>query len=200
MVLMPGNFGTVHRVARAHSKGARLGESGGYKRNQEIQAMMNERKKRTKKILRTYDKNRNKQLEHGELKQMMSEQVKEEVPDSDVEYYLKRFDNDASGGVKKAELQDLLLCFGLYWQRKDEAHALMKKYDVNKTSSLDRGELKAMMEELFEGMSVTEEDLDFVIQEADILGDGKIDEPEIVRAVAMIDVRLEQNKQCCTFL
>lgn len=59
------------------------------------------------------------------------------------------------------------------------AAALMKKYDKNRNKSLDREELKLLLQDFNDGFKVKEDEVAFIMMVADINKDGTIKEKEI---------------------
>jgi len=136
----------------------------------------------------------------NDLKKLMEKESQGEVKDDEVEYYLRRFDKSGGGGINKDEIEGMLMSYHCYVQHKGEADTYFDKYDKSKTGALSRDELKAMMTELNDGLAVTEEEVDFVLNESDLAGDGQIERPEVVRAVTIWYAHVESEKKACCAL
>eukprot|EP00421_Protoceratium_reticulatum_P000057 CAMPEP_0168364786 /NCGR_PEP_ID=MMETSP0228-20121227/4385_1 /TAXON_ID=133427 /ORGANISM="Protoceratium reticulatum, Strain CCCM 535 (=CCMP 1889)" /LENGTH=196 /DNA_ID=CAMNT_0008377553 /DNA_START=112 /DNA_END=702 /DNA_ORIENTATION=+ len=149
-------------------------------------------------LIKENDKNFSGQLEFEQLRRLLEEESQTQIYDDEVEYYLKRFDSHGGGGINKNDLEPMLRSFRVYMKFKAKADKLFEKYRKGGKMCLEPPELTAMMTELNHGHHVTEDEVKYVLRQADLLGDGNIWRPEIVRAHAMWCNRVKhKNPACC---
>eukprot|EP00913_Durusdinium_trenchii_P025030 g23495.t1 len=86
--------------------------------------------------------------------------------------YLQEFGSDDSAG--KAP-----------FQKNTSVKVLFEKYDKSKTGKLDHEELKSLLIDLA-GRDVSQEDVDWIMAKADVLGDGMIAKIELSQADALL--------------
>eukprot|EP00435_Cladocopium_sp_Y103_P063335 s78_g24.t3 len=90
--------------------------------------------------------------------------------------------------IGKDNLMAAVTCWRVYQSsfadEKSMGVILFKKFDPEGTGYLERDQLQAMLSDLSGGQDVTEDDLDFVIDQADVLQDGKISKMELNQAIA----------------
>jgi hypothetical protein len=94
--------------------------------------------------------------------------------------------------------QAMMLAFkkyGLYLQKQGEIDSIFKQFDIDKDGYLSRHELQKALQErehtadravhgIHTELIVSEEDLDFILIQADSSSDGKIDKAEVLTALA----------------
>jgi hypothetical protein len=110
----------------------------------------------------------------------------------------------ASTSFSKPAMMHAIQKYGLYLRKRDEINTIFEKFDIDKDGYLSRMELKQALQERertanravngvhFE-LFVGEDDLDFILKEADSEGDGMIDKAEVLPALAAWeDLALEQ--------
>mmetsp|Transcript_12722 Transcript_12722/g.37035 ORF Transcript_12722/g.37035 Transcript_12722/m.37035 type:complete len:195 (+) Transcript_12722:52-636(+) len=191
-------FAAVHSAVRNKRQSGDPGEFAA--RRREAAQARRKAEKKWKKLIQEFDKNNSGSLEHEQLKSLLAAECGQEVHDDEVDYYMQRFDKSHDGGINKNEIEGVLMSFHCYMRHKPQADELFQKYDKSGSGALEQDELKAMMTELNDGLPVTAEEVRFVLSEADLLGDGKIERPEVVRAVTIWYAHVEESKGCCALL
>mmetsp|Transcript_2419 Transcript_2419/g.4139 ORF Transcript_2419/g.4139 Transcript_2419/m.4139 type:complete len:212 (-) Transcript_2419:204-839(-) len=92
--------------------------------------------------------------------------------------------------IGKDNLMSAVTCWRIYQSsfadEKSMGVILFKKFDPENTGKLNRDQLQALLEDLTadDDDQVTEEDVDFVLDRADILRDGTISKMELNQAIA----------------
>mmetsp|Transcript_46615 Transcript_46615/g.57242 ORF Transcript_46615/g.57242 Transcript_46615/m.57242 type:complete len:130 (+) Transcript_46615:2-391(+) len=71
---------------------------------------------------------------------------------------------------------------------------LFEKHDKSKTGKLDQEELRCLLVDLA-GSEVQQQDLDWIMAKADVLGDGFIDKIELSQAIALWLQRLADDAE-----
>jgi Ca2+-binding EF-hand superfamily protein len=132
----------------------------------------------------------------------MDSSTPEGTPPSDAEvaFIQKVADKSGDGCVARREFEIALRTWGTYTSKRAEIESVMKKHDKSGTGKLEIEELQAYLTELNGGKSVSREEADWVLQEADYFGDGAIQQPELLMATAAWyqHVELKQSSGCCS--
>eukprot|EP00960_Hanusia_phi_P017927 527185-Hanusia_phi.AAC.2 len=68
---------------------------------------------------------------------------------------------------------------------KDVIDEVFEKHDVDKDGSLNRDQLKTLLMELNDNIMPTDEEVKWVLDHADVIGDGVIDKPELMKAISL---------------
>merc|ERR1719191_1168322 len=105
--------------------------------------------------------------------------------DDQVEFCLKVADKAGDGAINPDELQELLTCWRTFAEHRQEFEDAMAKYDVSKTGTLLRDEVKMYLTDLNGGKLVTDKEVDWVMKQADVLGDGQLNKMELQRATSI---------------
>lgn len=156
-----------------------------------------------KQLIKKYDTNGSGQLEADQLKEFLkslAEKNGQTVYDDEVKYIMDRYDKNAGGGIGSDEIAGAIFCFECHMRTKTKFDPLFDKYDTRKDGKLNKDELKKLLEELNQGVPVSDEDVDYVMKEADLLGSGSVERPELARAVALWYNLVDVRKSCCSIL
>jgi len=157
-------------------------------------------------IFKRYDKNKSNKLERPQIIQLLTD-IDSSTPqgtpptDEEVDWIIKAVDREGDQCIDIGELQEAIVCWRTYTEKRDELEATLAKYDVSKTGKLSKDEVKSYLVDLNGGMEVTDVELEMVIKEADVLGDGSIDKMDLQRATAQWYAYVEKEKNgCCCLL
>jgi Ca2+-binding EF-hand superfamily protein len=180
---------------------------------------------RIRTIFAKYDTNSSEALEFDQLKAFLSDLLKEnqtekskksgeehldfashsEVSDEDVNFILLTCDKDKSKSIKKTEVLFALKVWTTYLDHQVKIDEAFKKFDTDKSNSLDKEQLRACLEELNSGEPVTDEEVEHVMTKGDVLGDGVLRRIEFLVALAAwyasAEVKQEKaavSSACCT--
>eukprot|EP00440_Ansanella_granifera_P057195 gb/GFBE01061999.1/.p1 GENE.gb/GFBE01061999.1/~~gb/GFBE01061999.1/.p1 ORF type:complete len:207 (+),score=49.47 gb/GFBE01061999.1/:1-621(+) len=205
---MPGAVGAIIASRRAGGgRGFRAApvSASEFKRRQAAHAEY-EKKVALKRVIRAYDTNKSGKLERDQVIQLLTDSDSSTPPgtppsDGQVDFIFKMFDKAGDQAIDANELEELLACWTTYVKHGAEFEETMAKYDVSNTGTLSREEVKAYLTDLNGGVAVTDEELDLVMKEADVLGDGVLNKMELQRATAMWYGYVERkNSTCCCSL
>lgn len=149
-----------------------------------------------KKIMRKFDTNRSNKLERDQVVRLLTEMdhvSPSGTPPSDEEvaYILK-----VAGGGESLRLQDLetaIVKWSTYVEMRDEMQEKLKLFDKSRTGKLEKEELQQYLVSLNEGKPVTEEEVDWVLEVADIFGDGGVNAQEMVMATSCWYAHVEER-------
>ncbi|CAE7774894.1 CML14 [Symbiodinium pilosum] len=163
-----------------------------------------QRNETVREIFERLDDNGSGSLDRSEVRSLLQQLNKGQQPtEEELTFVMKMAGGDGSVQPGKARadtrsleigrdnLMSAVTCWRIYQSSfaddKSMGVILFKKFDPEGTGKLDRKQLKALLEELSAESAeeeVTEEDLDFVLDRADILRDGTISKMELNQAIA----------------
>jgi Ca2+-binding EF-hand superfamily protein len=123
-------------------------------------------------------KNKNSTLNRDELERILtylSTQTTGSSPTgAEVDFIFVLSDRNGDGRLELGELSTALIAWKSYGLRREWLEDMMRKYDRNQTGKLEKLELKLYLTDLNEGIVPTEAEVQWVLSEADLMGDGAI--------------------------
>eukprot|EP00747_Dinoflagellata_sp_TGD_P214160 gnl/TRDRNA2_/TRDRNA2_87051_c0_seq1.p1 gnl/TRDRNA2_/TRDRNA2_87051_c0~~gnl/TRDRNA2_/TRDRNA2_87051_c0_seq1.p1 ORF type:complete len:222 (+),score=43.90 gnl/TRDRNA2_/TRDRNA2_87051_c0_seq1:127-792(+) len=104
--------------------------------------------------------------------------------DEELQYILKVSGADANSCILFAGFIDLVTQWGVYVEQRQRLEEDIKRFDTNGTGKLERTELREYLKSLNDGVDVTDEEVEWVMSEADRISDGSCSKQELVLAAA----------------
>mmetsp|Transcript_34686 Transcript_34686/g.90525 ORF Transcript_34686/g.90525 Transcript_34686/m.90525 type:complete len:201 (-) Transcript_34686:341-943(-) len=158
-----------------------------------------------KRAFRKYDTNNSGKLEREQLIKLLTDldistPEGQEPSEEEVNHVLKEADVAGDGCIGLEELQTAVVSWETFVNKRQEMEALVEKYDKSGTGKLERDELKAMLTDLNAGKPVSEQEVDWVLNECDVMGDGAISKLELVKATAIWYSHVQEKSKACTIL
>eukprot|EP00927_Polykrikos_kofoidii_P050079 TRINITY_DN44021_c0_g1_i1.p1 TRINITY_DN44021_c0_g1~~TRINITY_DN44021_c0_g1_i1.p1 ORF type:complete len:210 (+),score=58.70 TRINITY_DN44021_c0_g1_i1:74-703(+) len=194
-------------AARAARKRA-LEEGKGKRRasvvvGQERQAATEEEEEKTLSltdILAKYDTNQSGKLEEDQVKALLTAYDRytpagTEPSAEELEFILKIGDQSGDGCLEAHDLRYAMKAWSVYTSRRTKMEAKLQEFDKSGTGTLSKSELEAYLTSLNDGKAVPVAEVDWVMGEADIFGDGEIRQTELVMATAAWYVHVNKNKK-----
>jgi len=181
------------------------------KRRAEAIAKAKAEAKEISELMKKYDTNNTGKLEKGQLAVLMRDLNNGSDP-SNEEVNWVMFKADTSKGARNFGVDsDELMCAIRTWKgyldNKDYLDKTFEKYDTNKSGSLEREQLKALMTDLVEGDNPAPNDKEVskVLYEADRKDgsmDGSINKTELMYAISLWynmieEKRKKRSSMCC---
>mmetsp|Transcript_127768 Transcript_127768/g.355570 ORF Transcript_127768/g.355570 Transcript_127768/m.355570 type:complete len:206 (-) Transcript_127768:180-797(-) len=157
------------------------------------------------KLIKKYDANHTGKLERSQVIKLLTD-ADSSTPsgtpptDEQVEFLLKVADKSGDNAIAAEELEELLTCWFTFVDHREEFEEKLKKYDKSNTGALNRDEVKEYLKDLNGGIEVTDKEVDMVMKEADLTGDGTVMQIELQRATAFWYGYVEEKKSCCSVL
>mmetsp|Transcript_130283 Transcript_130283/g.236781 ORF Transcript_130283/g.236781 Transcript_130283/m.236781 type:complete len:238 (-) Transcript_130283:38-751(-) len=163
-------------------------------------------------LFNKYDTNKSGMLEEDQVIMLLTDMDDSTPPgtqptDEQVDFVLKVVNPQSSDALQLSELENALRIWGSYTQEKDRLHKVFVDYDKNKSGRLEKKELKAYLVYLNQGQPVSDREVDWVLAQADIFGDGDIREIEMIAATsawhAIPDAALiprDDVQPCCSVM
>mmetsp|Transcript_41248 Transcript_41248/g.89959 ORF Transcript_41248/g.89959 Transcript_41248/m.89959 type:complete len:202 (+) Transcript_41248:30-635(+) len=184
---MPIPAGALHARRKARQREAASQRVEASKKAQK-------KKKTLAAVLKKYDTNSTGQLEVDQLKAMLTDFNNGQEPtEEECQFILRIADTSQQGGINGEEIGDAISAWLVYKDERDVIHKVMEKYDTNKTGQLEREQLAALLLELNNNMEVGDDDVDWVLANADVLGNGAITPMELSKAIAVWFAHVEAH-------
>eukprot|EP00747_Dinoflagellata_sp_TGD_P206908 gnl/TRDRNA2_/TRDRNA2_80541_c1_seq1.p1 gnl/TRDRNA2_/TRDRNA2_80541_c1~~gnl/TRDRNA2_/TRDRNA2_80541_c1_seq1.p1 ORF type:complete len:139 (+),score=26.38 gnl/TRDRNA2_/TRDRNA2_80541_c1_seq1:2-418(+) len=124
-----------------------------------------------------------------------------EPTQEEIQYVLQVADVNNDETLSPGELEYALQAWKIYTEKRGTMEEKIKEFDKSGTGGLEKPELKQYLISLNGGQEVTDQEVDWVFEEADIFGDGTIHATELVKATAAWYSNAEQKEAsggCCT--
>eukprot|EP00930_Biecheleria_cincta_P089309 TRINITY_DN7858_c0_g1_i1.p1 TRINITY_DN7858_c0_g1~~TRINITY_DN7858_c0_g1_i1.p1 ORF type:complete len:176 (+),score=35.68 TRINITY_DN7858_c0_g1_i1:46-573(+) len=157
------------------------------------------------KILQKYDSNKSKKLEPDQVKQLLTDMDISTPPGTEpsqeeLDWVLKVADVSGDGSIDANELTEAMGCWQTFVDNRERLQQVMAKFDVSKSGTLSKAEVRPYLVELNGGNEVTDEEVDMVFKAADAKGDGVLSLTELSQATVFWYGHVERRKECCSIL
>mmetsp|Transcript_39393 Transcript_39393/g.108537 ORF Transcript_39393/g.108537 Transcript_39393/m.108537 type:complete len:209 (+) Transcript_39393:109-735(+) len=144
---------------------------------------------KVQKLFEKYDASGNGKLDQEEIRKLLTEldgvtKAGVEPTDEEMDMVLKVADQEEDNCINQKELGRAINVWTCWIKKKDLYEERMKTYDKNGTGTLNKAELKEFLMSLNDGKAVSDEEVEWVMAEADIVGDGQISKTELLIATA----------------
>mmetsp|Transcript_43859 Transcript_43859/g.103720 ORF Transcript_43859/g.103720 Transcript_43859/m.103720 type:complete len:211 (+) Transcript_43859:126-758(+) len=169
-----------------------------------VETMMEEQRRRgqLKTIIKAYDVNRSGKLERDQLKKLLTD-IESGTPEGsepteeEIDWIIRVADRGKDDCIQLDELGEAISCWKTYLKKKPLLEEKLAKYDVDKTGTLSKQEIKAYLTDLNGGIEVTDDEVDMVMADADVMGDGVIRVFELQRAATLWYSYVQEHKSGC---
>merc|ERR1711957_647651 len=154
--------------------------------------------------MKKYDTNKNGKLEEDQIKQLLTDLDDRSpagtAPDEDeFKFIIQAADDKGDGCLAMGEVEYAVRAWTVYIQKREKMEAKMKEFDKSGSGTLTKDELREYMKDINGGTPVDEAEVTWVMQEADLFGDGEIHKVELVKATALwyAHVKEKQKSSAC---
>merc|ERR1712118_633123 len=89
-----------------------------------------------------------------------------------------------NGAIDLSELKSAMAAWNTYTTTRTNLEEAIAKFDKSGTGKLEKAELKEYLIYLNEGLPVEDAEVDWVLSEADVMGDGAVAKTELCLATA----------------
>mmetsp|Transcript_80506 Transcript_80506/g.180111 ORF Transcript_80506/g.180111 Transcript_80506/m.180111 type:complete len:211 (-) Transcript_80506:98-730(-) len=210
MPLPPGHIAAIHAVRRRReaAKASRPKPSGavGGDRAEHVSSS-DKRQGALRKVFKKYDTNNTGKLEEDQIRNLLTDMddttpVGTEPTEEELAFILKVADASGDGCLHFYEVEYALRAWAVYTKRRQQMEDKLIEFDKSGTGTLSWEELRTLLVDLNNGSPVDSMEVDWVMAEADIFGDGQIHKTELVMAIAAwySHVEKKQNSKMCTIL
>ena len=186
---MVGAVGAIVGARRARNNRPLTTGTWSPRRDAEYKKYQQEMHKRVhlKETFKKYDTNRSGKLEREQIAKLLTDRdysspVGTPPSDYELDFIVKLGDRSGDGCVERRELEIALIAWKTYTRQREKLEELIEKYDKSGTGKLEKEELKMYLTDLNDGNPPTDEEVEWVMSEADFMGDGAIRTQEIMMA------------------
>jgi len=189
------------------------------RKNRERMQKMAEDREETRRyvadVMKTWDKSKTGDLQTDEVKAWLSTvNDGKPVTDNEAQWVVYMCSSDmkeptenlqtvkkntyleiVNNSVRPGDLAKALEHFMAYKKARGIIEDTFHKFDTNKSNSLDTRQLGDLLKELNEGEVVPEEEVNWVMHHADVLGNNSITKPELVIAISLWYTRQDMLAQ-----
>lgn len=193
---------TGARMARPKGQARGVGD----KRMKAIKHELHE-EKQIKELFDKYDTNKSGKLEEDQVKRLLTDMDSSTPPDTppseeELKFVIRLVDKEKDGCVAKDEVLYALRSWAVVTKHRVDIEKALDEFDKSKTGKLEPPELKAYLISLNSGIPVTDDEVKWVLSQADIFGDNACNRPELIMATcawyAHINEKAEEKKGCCS--
>lgn len=160
-----------------------------------------DRVKKTIELFKKYDTDKSGKLDESQVKKLLTDldsSTPPDTPPSDEElHFILKVADKAHGGdhLEMQELEYAMKAWGACTAKRTEMEQALAKYDKSHTGKLEKNELKEYLKELNGGKEVSDEEVDWVLSEADVFGDGACSKTELVIATSAWFSHVEHERR-----
>lgn len=211
---MPGAVGAItaaRRRNRGASAGSRMPAKSKYSdaNSQRMKAVWADQVKtyESRRLFAEYDTNHSGKLEKDQIVRFLSAldspsaAASHPPTDEEVDYILRVADQSGDDALEFDELDAAVQAWNVYIKMQQELKGKLKEFDTSQTGALSKDELAAYLKSLNGGVEVSPEEVEWVMNEADILKDGEIsNETELLMATSRWYINVEEKQKetpCC---
>jgi Ca2+-binding EF-hand superfamily protein len=138
-------------------------------------------------LFKRYDTNNSGKLEREQINAILTDidfSTPEGTPptEDELDFIVKVGDRSGDGCIERREFENALIAWRTYTKEREKLEELIKKYDHSGTGKLEKPELKSYLTDLNQGKEPTDDEVEWVMSEADFMGDGAIRTQEIMMA------------------
>jgi len=161
-----------------------------------------------------YDTNKSGKLEEDQIRKLLTD-IDDGTPpgtpptDEDIDFILKVADHAGDSCIELKELEFAMKAWHVFTTNRSSMEEAIAKFDKSKEGTLNKEEMKQYLMSLNDGLDVTDEEVDWVMEEADLFGDGVIRKTELCMATSAWYCHSEAKpspdaskgspaSQCCT--
>lgn len=147
-------------------------------------------KPQLKRVFEKYDADGSNFLEESEVRQLLTD-LDMTTPagtaptDDEVHFVLAIADLNHDGSLSLDELSRGVAVWEIYTSKRKDMSDVLRKYDKNGNGLLEKTELKEYLKDLNNGIEVDDQQVEWVLHEADVLRTASLNQCELVVAAAV---------------
>jgi len=172
-----------------------------HKRIEETMLVMHdERKKNLEDLFKKYDTNNSGVLEIDQVCKLLTDLDSTTPPgtapsDDEVQYILRVADSDRDDALSLKEVEHARFSWNVYIRKREQMAEAIQKFDKSGTGKLEKPELKEYLIDLNHGHPVSDKEVDWVFDEANVFKDDGIHQTELCIATARWYVHVVEKEQ-----
>mmetsp|Transcript_8975 Transcript_8975/g.15838 ORF Transcript_8975/g.15838 Transcript_8975/m.15838 type:complete len:214 (+) Transcript_8975:52-693(+) len=117
------------------------------------------------------------------------------IADAELDFLMMDRDVDGDGVITADELDALLNIWHTFVHQEEDLRLAMETFDRNRNGVLDKKELRALMISINGGEDILDEEVDWVMAQADVDGNKVISVLELRRALAVWYATIEEKEE-----
>mmetsp|Transcript_7326 Transcript_7326/g.14551 ORF Transcript_7326/g.14551 Transcript_7326/m.14551 type:complete len:206 (+) Transcript_7326:182-799(+) len=170
-------------------------------RRRELFEKKREQRKFVKDVLSSWDSSKSGDLSYEEVSKWLSSIAQgQPATEDEIKWVIvmanqKRANDFESASIAPAEFSRAIEAWMSYRECKREIDEIFQKYDTDSSGGLDRTQLTNLLGELNDGAQPTEEEVEWVLKHADVIGNGVITKPELAKAVSVWYVHVAEQEE-----
>jgi len=206
----PGQIAAIQAVRRRRREvnSTRVAPSTGAGQERKDEGTSEAKKEAAlRRVMRRYDVNKSGKLEEDQIRLLLTDLDDftprgTEPTEEELAFILKVADASGDGCLRLEEVEYAMKAWHVYTKRRQEMEDKLLLFDKSGSGTLTREELHSFLVDLNGGEAVDNMEVDWVMAEADIFGDGQIHKTELVMAVAAWYSHVEQRRtsRACALL
>mmetsp|Transcript_119874 Transcript_119874/g.374842 ORF Transcript_119874/g.374842 Transcript_119874/m.374842 type:complete len:170 (-) Transcript_119874:135-644(-) len=164
------------------------------------------RREGLKKLMKQYDVDGSGNLNEEQVRALLTDYDSTTPPgtpptNEELSFILKVADKEGDNCIGTHEIEYAMRSWYVYTKHREEMEDKLLQFDENGSGTLSWEELRKLLVSLNGGRPVENLEVDWVMGEADIFGDGQIHKTELVMAVSAWYAHVENRKsQVCVLL
>lgn len=165
-------------------------------RHQEQQA---NKRRAFDRIFKKYDTNNTGWLDLGQVTNLLTDLDSSTPPgtrpsDEEVKFVIRVVKAERPDALNRDELCEATDAWALWIKERDHMNQALLEYDKSRTGKLEPAELKSYLQDLNGKVSVSDEEVNWVMKEADLFGGGSVNATELLVATAAWKNLVAQKK------
>lgn len=176
-------------------------------KRREVQVLHMDEQEKISTLFEKYDKNKSGGLSKDELRALMEDihtsvgMGGRGVEAQDVSDLMRMCDQAKDGVIDRGEVLFAVELWHKHLKAWPAIEPVFDKYDANQDGRLTKDQLRQVLLELNDGVEIDNRDIDWILKEADLLGDGYIGKLEMEHALSLWYHEVERrqlNSICCS--
>jgi len=170
-------------------------------RRRELYEKKREHQMFVKDVLSSWDKGGSGTLTFQEVSQWLSSIAQgQPATEDEIKWVIvmanqQKTNNFENASIAPEDFSRAIEAWMSYRECKLEIDDIFKKYDLDSSGSLDKVQLKNLLGELNDGEMPNDEEVEWVFQHADVIGNGVITKPELAKAISVWYVHVAELEE-----
>jgi Ca2+-binding EF-hand superfamily protein len=161
------------------------------------------KKQELRVLFSKYDVNSSGKLQEPEVRLMLTDLDCSTPPgteptDEEMRFILSVADRDDDSLISREEIEYVMDAWCILHSQRSQMEAALREFDASGNGKLEKPELKKYLTSLNGGIDVPDDEVDWVMSQADVFNDGAISQTEMVMATAAWYANVEQDEDCTT--
>jgi len=182
-----GAAGARRAAKRRQRKALGFSSAAASPRRIAVQEAREQAHKKLQRIFDEMDLDGNNLLTRDEVREALTKlDVNGEVPsEEDLTYVIRMADRDKTGTIDRGEMNVLGAVWKALQNDKSSIDKCFDSYDQNGSGVLEKDQVTAILTTLNGGMKPAEDEVDWVIEQADVQGNKALDRDELKTAITI---------------